>query len=128
MVRLTYLRSASFAVAMAATMLLISSCGQASQQADAMFGDQNFKTSIALIELYHVRHGVYPEALTDLDFTGQWDLNELSAVEYHRLSDGYELDIARGWVGKPTLAYPPEFWQGLGLRRTNVTHTAAASR
>lgn len=39
-----------------ATTLAASSCGKLTQQADATFGDQNFKTSIALIELYH--HGL----------------------------------------------------------------------
>jgi hypothetical protein len=31
------------------------------------------------------------------------------------------LHVVRGWVGKPTISYPKEFWQGLGLRRSNVT-------
>ena len=43
------------------------------QQADAKFGDQHFKTTVALVELYKVRHGDYPEALSAIDFAGEWD-------------------------------------------------------
>jgi hypothetical protein len=57
----------------AATTVACSSGCQLQHAADAKFGDQSFKTAVALIELYHVRHGVYPETLTDLDFTGDWD-------------------------------------------------------
>jgi len=28
--------------------------------------------------------------------------------------------VTRGWVGKPDLAYPPEFWNGLGIVKSNV--------
>ena len=41
--------------------------------------------------------------------------------------DGYALDLTRGWVGKPALAYPDAFWHGLGVRRTNVAHSPPAS-
>ena len=43
------------------------------QQADAKFGDQHFKTAIALIELHKARNGQYPESLKALQFTGDWD-------------------------------------------------------
>lgn len=109
--------------AVAAASLLLSGC-QFQRQADAKFGDQHFKTAVALIELYRVRHGSYPETLADLDFTGDWDPIAITAVTYRRLDDGYELDLARGWVGKPTLAYPEAFWHGLGLRQSNVGHLA----
>lgn len=95
-------------------------CGEFRAQADEQFGDQNFKSAIALIELHKVRFGTYPEQLSDLQFTGQWDQIWMSAVRYTRLDDGYELDVVRGWVGTPELTYPPEFWQGIGLRRSNV--------
>jgi hypothetical protein len=87
-------------LALALATTLVAGCGEFKQQADAKFGDQNFKTSIALIELYHVRHGVYPTSLQDLDFVGDWDRIALSAVQYERLSDGYALDVVRGWVGQ----------------------------
>lgn len=90
------------------------------RQADAHFGDQHFKTAIALVELYKVRHGVYPERLSDLDFLGDWDRLPIASVTYSRLPDGYELNLTRGWVGKPELRYPPDFWKGLGLKKSNV--------
>ena len=109
------------AIALAILVLLpLAGCGQFAKQADAQFGDQHFKTAIALIELYRVRHGAYPASIADLDFVGDWDKIALSAVSYERLADGYALDVERGWVGKPTMAYPKEFWHGLGIRRTNV--------
>jgi hypothetical protein len=84
------------------------------------FGDQHFKTVIALVELYHLRHGVYPESLKDLTFTGDWDPIALQSVHYERLDHGYELDIVNGWIGPPRLSYPPAFWKNLGLIKTNV--------
>ena len=101
-------------------------CGQFRKQADAEFGDQNFKTAIALIELHKIRFGSYPDRLTDLKFTGQWDQIALSAVRYTKLNDGYELNVVRGWVGTPDLEYPDAFWQGLGLRKTNMRHKGGA--
>ena len=88
--------------------------------ADAKFGDQHFKTVIALVELHKVRSGTYPEQLKDLQFTGDWDAIALNSVEYRRVEGGYELNVVRGWVGKPALSYPPEFWRGLGLVKSNM--------
>lgn len=107
--------------------MLLTGCAKFSREADAKFGDQNFKTAISLIELYRVRHGTYPANLSELDFSGDWDALALNSVAYRRLDDGYELNITRGWVGKPTLAYPAAFWNGLGLRATNVGHLPPAS-
>ena len=90
------------------------------KEADAKFGDQHFKTAISLIELHKLRFGSYPETLKNLQFTGDWDGIALSGVEYRRLDKGYELNLVRGWVGKPSVSYPPEFWQGLGLVQSNV--------
>src|SRR5437667_11605271 len=90
------------------------------KQADAKFGDQHFKTSIALIELHKVRTGSYPESLKELQFTGEWDAIAINSVEYKRAAGGYELNVLRGWVGQPTLAYPKEFWQGLGIVKSNM--------
>src|ERR1051325_1618833 len=90
------------------------------QQADAKFGDQNFKTAIALIELYKVRYGHYPDALRDLRYAGGCDAIARNAGAYKRVDGGYELDVVRGWVGRPTLSYPADFWQGLGLVSSNV--------
>jgi hypothetical protein len=89
------------------------------KRADQEFGDQHFKTAIALIELHKTRYGEYPDTLDDLKFIGQWDRIALASVEYERLGDGYSLNLSRGWLGKPTLEYPEEFWQGLGIRASN---------
>ena len=89
-------------------------------QLDGKFGDQDFKATIALVELYKVRHGVYPPSLADLHYLGGWDPIHLQGVTYRRSGHGYELDIERGWIGKPKLSYPPGFWHGLGIVATNV--------
>jgi hypothetical protein len=87
---------------------------------DQKFGDQHFKTSVALIELHKVRFGEYPNSLKDLKFTGEWDQIALGSVKYKRVANGYELDVVKGWVGKPELSYPDEFWKGLGVVRSNM--------
>ena len=87
---------------------------------DQKFGDQHFKTSVALIELHKVRFGEYPDSLTDLKFVGEWDQIALSNVKYKKVANGYELDVVKGWVGKPQLSYPDEFWKGLGVVRSNM--------
>ena len=110
----------------AALFLATSGCGVPDfrQPMDQKFGDQNFKSAIAIIELHKVRFGSYPASLRDLRFTGEWDKLWLNAVEYRKLDDGYELNLTRGWVGKPDLKYPADFWQGLGVRKTNVRREA----
>lgn len=100
-------------------LALVTACAF-KQEADAKFGDQHFKTTIALIELHKLRYGSYPEKLQDLTFTGDWDAIALNSVSYQRIGDGYELDVVRGWVGAPALSYPPAFWKGLGLVASNV--------
>lgn len=99
--------------------LILAGC-EFQETADEQFGDQYFKTSIALIELHKVRTGDYPDALSDLQFLGSWDGMALHSVEYRKLGSGYELNVTKGWVGMPALDYPAEFWQGLGLKRSNV--------
>ena len=84
---------------------------------DNQFGDQFFKTAIALIELHKVRYGEYPEKLRDIKYIGDWDKGALNCVEYEKVGDGYKLEVVKGWAGKPDLKYPPEFWQGLGIIR-----------
>ena len=83
---------------------------------DAMFGDQHLKTAVALIELHKTRSGKYPGTLRDLKFTGQWDQIALQSVGYYPNAErtGYYIEVQRGWVGKPTLQMPDEFWQGTG--------------
>jgi hypothetical protein len=82
-----------------------------------MFGDQHLKTAVALIELHKVRTGRYPEDLGKLRFTGQWDMLALQSVRYIVAADGasYYVEVERGWIGKPKLEMPAEFWRGTGF-------------
>jgi hypothetical protein len=86
---------------------------------DNMFGDQHLKTAVALIELHKVRYGSYPEDLSDLRFVGDWDQIAIQSVSYTPSADrkGYHVEVVRGWVGRPNLKMPDEFWQGTGFRR-----------
>ena len=91
------------------------------EQNNQQFGDQHFKTAIALIELHKTRFGEYPETLDSIKFRGDWDQLPLMSVAYEKLDTGYVLDLINGWNGKPKhLKYPKEFWKGLGLVRSNM--------
>ena len=83
---------------------------------DRTFGDQNLKSTVALLELHKLRYGKYPDTLKDIKFTGQWDQIYLSGVSYYPSEDreSYYVEVHRGWVGKPTLDMPDEFWQNTG--------------
>jgi len=87
---------------------------------DNMFGDQNLKTAVALIELHKVRYGKYPVSLSDLKFVGAWDPIAIQSVRYYPNADrtAYYLEVERGWIGKPDLKMPDEFWQGTGYTTT----------
>ena len=89
---------------------------------DAVFGDQHLKTSVALLELHHARTGQYPKVLSDLKYLGQWDQIALHSVRYCPSPDQktYYLEVTRGWVGKPTLTFPADFWVGTGFRASGV--------
>ena len=89
------------------------------KEANQKFGDQHFKTVISLIELHKIRFGKYPNSLKDLRFTGDWDLIALQSVKYEKVDEGYTLNVTNGWMGKPSLEYPPGFWAGLGIKQTN---------
>ena len=91
------------------------------EKANEQFGDQHFKTAIALIELHKIREGTYPNSLDNLKYLGDWDKIIFNSVEYKKLDEGYELNLTNGWMGKPKeLKYPDEFWNGLGLRKSNL--------
>ena len=83
---------------------------------DDKFGDQNLKSTVALLELHKIRYGRYPQSLRDLRFKGDWDQIWLNSTRYVVSPDGtrYCVEVERGWIGKPVLNYPPEFWQGTG--------------
>src|ERR1700687_1319788 len=83
---------------------------------DNTFGDQHLKTAVALIELHKVRFGKYPDSLSDLKFTGQWDQIALQSVRYDPNADrtAYYIEVETGWIGKPDLKMPDGFWRGTG--------------
>ena len=86
------------------------------KMADQQFGDQHLKTAVALIELHKVRTGRYPRNLAELRFVGEWDTIAIQNVSYRAAADGssYFVEVRRGWMGKPELHLPPEFWHGTG--------------
>ena len=91
------------------------------EQTSLQFGDQHFKTVIALVELHKTRFGEYPASLDSLKFLGKWDTMVFNSVDYKPLDSGYALDIKEVWMGnQPELEYPPEFFNGLGLRESNI--------
>lgn len=91
------------------------------EQANQQFGDQHFKTTISLIELYKVRHGDYPSSLDSLNFTGDWDKIAIGSTAYKKLNSGYELNLTNGWIGKPdSMKFPTAFWKGLGIKKSNL--------
>ena len=93
--------------------------GRRHEDPDAV--DQRFKTAIALVELHRLRFGAYPDSFDDLEFLGAQDRHTLlKGLRYEKLSDGYGLDIVSGRDQKPRVTYPPDFWKGLGIRRSNV--------
>jgi len=94
------------------------------QQEDPDEVDQRFKTAVALVELHRQRFGAYPDSLDDLKFVGASDRRTLvQGLRYEKLPDGYALDVV---AQKVRLRYPPDFWRGLGIRRTNVDRSSGA--
>ncbi len=83
---------------------------------DNKFGDQHLKTTIAHLELYKLRHGRYPDRLSELDFTGDWDQIAFHSMAYYPNEgrDRYYLEVTRGWLCEPKLSYPAQFWAGTG--------------
>jgi len=83
---------------------------------DEKFGDQHLKTTVALVELHKLRYGRYPQSLSELQFVGDWDGIALNSVSYHANDAGtrYCVEVERGWIGKPRLEMPAEFWRGTG--------------
>lgn len=104
------------------TIIIISftSCEMANftKDVDLKFADQSFKTAIANIELYKIRHGFYPSSMDSLEFLGDWDMKTYN-LYYERLDTGYRLDINIPMV-KNNFNYPKEFWSGLGITKSNI--------
>ncbi len=82
------------------------------------FVDQGFKSTIAAVEVYNLRHGSYPESLDDLTYTGAWFPLFRQFVRYRRVGEGYVLRVDADAADQ--LAYPERFFSGLGLVKTNV--------
>jgi len=83
--------------------------------------DQLFAFAIVFIELHRLRVGTYPDSLEALSFLSAHDRHSLvKGLRYEKLPDGYALDVVGPEGEKPELSYPPDFWKGLGIRRTNV--------
>lgn len=107
---------------------ILTSCGvkekvdKAQEEAFKIMGDQSFKTALSLIELYNIRYGEYPPSLDSITFTSAFDESAIHSVNYERLDTGYRLDMADGFMGKQksTITYPAEFWQGTGVKQSNL--------
>jgi hypothetical protein len=96
-------------------------------QAQQMFGDQEFKKAIGLIELHKLRNGSYPTSLIELKFLTPMDSLTLGFVNYTRHDSLYELNLIMEFpslggdvVKVSTMQYPPEFWTGLGCLKSNM--------
>jgi hypothetical protein len=91
-------------------------------EAFKVLADQSFKTSIAVIELYKIRYGIYPPSLDSITYTSSFDESAFASVRYERLDTGYRLDMADGFMGKQKskLDYPADFWQGTGVKKSNL--------
>ena len=103
--------------------IFLSACGFNDQieKAKETFGDQHFKTAIALIELHKIREGQYPDSLAALKYLGDWDKMIFNSVSYKKLDEGYGLDLTGALIKNPaTFEYPDEFWKGLGLKKSNL--------
>src|ERR1700752_1817894 len=55
---------------------------------DNKFGDQNLKSTVALLELHKIRYGRYPQSLRDIRFKGDWDEIWLNSTRYVVSPDG----------------------------------------
>ena len=114
---------ATFGAVLAARAVIIAS--GITRVPDNLFGDQHLKTTVALIELHKVRFGKYPGSLSELKFTGEWDQIASQSVRYYPNADrtAYYIEVETGWIGKPELKMPDEFWRGTGyttsLKPTN---------
>lgn len=103
-----------------ALVLATAGCGEFRAKLESQMMDQNFKSAVAFIELHKLRYGAYPDSLGALTFTAEFDQMWMTAVRYAKLADGYRLDLATLRPGSAEPTFPAEFWQGLGLRESNL--------
>lgn len=78
------------------------------------FADQEFKTTVALVELHKTRTGTYPDKISEIKYTGDWDMLTGEHTVYQKIDDGYTLSITQF---EDELIYPDDFYEGLGLIR-----------
>ncbi len=91
------------------------------KELDKLHADRCFKSAIAVLELHKLRFGKYPDAFNKLLFLNAFEKKEIEYVEYKKLPNGYELNlIIAKFKSEINLNYPSEFWQGLGLRKSNL--------
>jgi hypothetical protein len=63
-------------------------------------------------------YGKYPESLSDLKFTGDWDAIHTGSVTYRPSRDrmSYFVAVKRNeLMNKDHVELPAEFWQGTGF-------------
>ena len=88
--------------------------------------DRDFKTTIGLIELHKLRNKSYPNSLQELNFLNYFDSIAIRDMEYIKVQNGYILNIMPDFnlqgdsIGMANLEYPKEFWQGLGIKGSNL--------
>ncbi len=83
--------------------------------------EEIFHRAISMIELHQVRFGHYPENLSVpgiIQYLVADDFKIISTVLYRKVDSGYELNIGTDETIKIKL--PRDFWQGLGIIKTNV--------
>ena len=86
-----------------------------------MMADQQFKNTIAQIELHKLRYGTYPASLGDIKFVPAMDsLYKFHDLEYNLLDSGYELNLNIKNGANVELRFPDEYWKGLGCVKSNV--------
>ena len=89
--------------------------------------DREFKHALSSIEMHKIRNGHYPDSLGELRFLSALDSSLFNFVTYKRMDSVYELNVNMEFPTfdekqtlKIKLAYPPEFWNGLGCVQSNA--------
>src|SRR5574337_1826768 len=62
------------------------------KQSQKMMAGMNFIHAINYIEVYKLRNGEYPESLSQIKFTSEFDGAVFSSLEYQKLDSGYVLN------------------------------------
>jgi hypothetical protein len=105
---------------MLSLILFLSGCDIFSEQ-ETQFARNHFHSAVAHIELHKIRNGTYPTDLGEIEFLNELDGLWLNSVDYKKVGDGYNLYIAKGVLQKTNFTLPDSFFNGLGLKDTNVS-------